>query len=71
MNINQQQKEINFLGNAVTISNNSDCGRPLTKDSFLLLSKISNNRVNDTVLESEQNLWTKENIALLIEKLLS
>lgn len=65
MNINQKQKEINFEGNAVTISNNSDCGRPLVRDSFLLLSKISNNRVNDTVLESEQNLWTKENMALL------
>ena len=65
MNLNQKQKEINFDGNAVTISNNSDCGRDLTRDSFLLLSKISNNRVNDTVLESEQNLWTKENMALL------
>ena len=65
MNLNKKEKEVNFEGNTVTISNNSDCGRTLVRDSFLLLSKISNNRVNDTVLESEQNLWTKENMALL------
>ena len=63
------QKELNFEGKATTISNNSDCGRSLTRDSFLLLSKVGNQRTTDKISESkidiEENLWTKENISTL------
>jgi hypothetical protein len=65
----KDQKELIFEGNATTISNNSDCGRSLTKDSFLLLSKIGNQRIADKVFESkidiEPDLWTTENIESL------